>query len=467
MAADPLAEAQVLREAALALRAEQRMVEADAAIARAATLAPDDRLIAFLHAQSRYELGHGAASLFAGAARLWPDNLDVLRNRALAMAGEGDLAGAQAVLDTALAARPDWLDGQQVLASLRWTSGEGGAFDAGFARACAARPDSAGLWLGWFATVAQLRDWPRATAVLDRAAAALGETRAIAVARAFVACEGGDLAQGDARLAKLAGPDDGFLALCRIRQHLRRGDPAQAAMLALPLVNTGMAGQVWPYLSTCWRLLDDPRAAWLDGDPLYADVIDVGLSTADLAELATILRGLHTAHRPYAEQSVRHGTQTDRSVLLRHEPMLVRARAALMAAVHGFVAGLPPPGASPPGCPPHPLLSRPRGPLRIAGSWSVRLGPGGFNVAHSHPLGWLSSAFYVAVPAPAQRGAAPAGWLQLGAAPRELGVDLAPCRSIEPKVGQLVLFASTLWHGTVPFAAGERLNLAFDVVPAG
>jgi hypothetical protein len=28
-----------------------------------------------------------------------------------------------------------------------------------------------------------------------------------------------------------------------------------------------------------------------------------------------------------------------------------------------------------------------------------------------------------------------------------------------------VLFPSYLWHGTVPIAAGERLNIAFDVTP--
>ena len=45
----------------------------------------------------------------------------------------------------------------------------------------------------------------------------------------------------------------------------------------------------------------------------------------------------------------------------------------------------------------------------------------------------------------------------------ELGLDLPPIRLIEPKPGRLVLFPSTMWHGTVPFAAGERLTVAFDV----
>jgi predicted 2-oxoglutarate/Fe(II)-dependent dioxygenase YbiX len=36
---------------------------------------------------------------------------------------------------------------------------------------------------------------------------------------------------------------------------------------------------------------------------------------------------------------------------------------------------------------------------------------------------------------------------------------------IAPVAGQLVLFPSYVWHGTVPIVAGERLNIAFDVVP--
>jgi hypothetical protein len=452
--------------AAAALRDQQRMTEADAAIARAAVLAPDDRLIAFLLAQSRYELGLPAAKLFARAATLWPDNPDVVRNRALALAAEGDLGAAEAVLETALATAPGWLDGQRVLASLRWTGGDDQSFDRGFAAACVAPGASAGLWLGWFSTLAQLRLWPRAVAVLDRAEAALGPLRALAVARAFAAAESGDGDRADQLLAALDGPDDAFLALCRIRQHLRRADPAAAGALALPLAHGPAAGQIWPYLSTCWRLLGDARAAWLDGEPLLAGVVDCGLSLAECADLAELLRGLHTARAAYAEQSVRLGTQTDRSVLLRHEPALARARAALEEAMRGFVATLPPAPPSPPGCPPHPLLSRPRGGLRIAGSWSVRLGPGGHNVTHSHPAGWLSSACYIALPDAAERGDGQAGWLQLGAPPPELGLDLPPLRLIEPSIGKMAIFPSTLWHGTVPFTAGERLNIAFDVVPA-
>ncbi|GEO01122.1 tetratricopeptide repeat-containing 2OG-Fe(II) oxygenase [Novosphingobium sediminis] len=450
-------EAEVWREKARALRAVQDMAGADRAIAEAARLAPTDPLTTFLRAQSAYELGHPAAALFAEAVRCWPENPDVLRNHALALASEGHHAEAEAVLTRALAARPDWLDGQRVLASLRYSHGDAETYDAGFAEAVRAQPRNQGLWLGWFTLRAQQRDWPAARRILDKAGAHLGETRALAVARAFLASECGALGEAQTRLAALTGADDEFLVLCRIRTALRAGDAAAARDLALPLTATRLAGQVWPYLSTAWRMLGDPNAAWLDGDPVLHGVLDPGLSAAEITDLAALLRRLHTASLPYAEQSVRHGTQTDRSILLRHEPLLGTVRARLMEALRDFVANLPPPD------PRHPVLGRARGGLQISGSWSVRLGAGGFNVTHSHPVGWFSAVLYVALPD--DPGAAPAGALHLGAPPPELGVTLDPYAVIPPHVGHVVAFPSILWHGTYPFAAGERLNIAFDVVP--
>lgn len=472
--ASAAAEALHWRDTARALRAEQRMVEADTAIARARMLAPQDPLIAFLHAQSRHELGHPAADLFAQVCHLWPDNRDALRNRALAEAGEGRIGSAIDLLSDALARAPDWLDGQRVLASLRWVGGDATGFDAGYATAARANPAQAGLWLGWFAAVAQHRDWPRARAILDEAAGHLGEIRPITEARLFIAGESGDAVATAQLLQATAASDAPFVKLARIRHALRGKDPERALAIALPMVAGAppghpLAGQVWPYVSTCWRLLGDDRARWLAGDPVYMRAAPVGLGADEMAELAEVLRALHIAQLPYPEQSVRGGTQTDRSVLLRHEPILQRARAALLAATHDFIAALPPPETAPGtahAALAHPLLSRPRDGVRISGSWSVRLTGGGHNVTHSHPLGWISSAFYVAVPDARTLGAAPAGHFHLGAPPEELGLALAPYATVAPRAGELVLFASTTWHGTVPTEGGERLNIAFDVVPA-
>ena len=168
------------------------------------------------------------------------------------------------------------------------------------------------------------------------------------------------------------------------------------------------------------------------------------------------MRGLHLATRQPLDQTLRGGTQTDGPLFARAEPEIRALRQAIVEAVEAHVAQLPAHD------PRHPLLSAPRGPVRFAGSWSVRLSDAGFHVNHVHSAGWLSSAFYVALPGGALGGAGHDGWLTLGEA-KELGLDLPPIRLIEPKPGRLVLFPSTMWHGTRPFAAGERLTVAFDV----
>ena len=445
--------------AARTRRAAQDMAGADACLTTLAVQRPDDPVVAMMLAQVRHERGLPGADLFARAAALDPANPDARRNQALALAAEGDPAAAEAVLTGVLAERPDWLDGLRVLASLRWIAGRSEDFDAAWRDAARARPGVQGLWLGWFSALAQVRDWPRAIAVLDEAQRHCGTSFAILSARIFVAGESGDDATCAALLDRLAGREDDFLRLARIRLELRRGNAVAARDTALAMLGGPGRAQAWSYLSTAWRLLGDPMADWLDGDPAFVRAHDVALGAADLAELAELLRGFHLARAPYAEQSVRLGTQTDRPVLLRHEPIVQRACAALLDCVAQHIAALPPPD------PRHPLLAVPRGPVLIAGSWSVRLGAGGFNVAHCHPAGWLSSAFYVALPDPAEAGSPPAGYFHWGAPPTELKVDLPPRGMIAPKVGQIVLFPSYFWHGTVPIERGERLNIAFDIVP--
>lgn len=449
--------AAALLQQAIALRREQRMAEAADALAGAAALAPDDPPIAFLTAQLAYERGLPASSLFEGARRLVPGEPDILRNQALALASEGEFARGEQLLADALRAHPGWLEGHRVLASLRWTHSDAMTFDAGFAEGCRAQPGNVALRLGWFAAVAQLRDWQRAVRVLDEAEAALGSIRQIRIARAFVASESHDDEAARLEFAKLAGERDDVLDLARIRFHLRHGELKAAQELALPMLSRPVAAQVWPYLALIWRLRGDPRAQWVDGDPPYHTMVDPGFSAKELAELANLLRSLHAAQRPYPEQTVRNGTQTDRSVLLRHEPLIERTRAKLLAAAQDYAAALPPPD------PRHPFLAGPRSGLTIGGSWSVRLGPGGHNVAHTHPMGWMSSAFYVSLPERADTGEAPAGHLRLGVAPAELAIDLPALAVIAPAPGKLVLFPSIMWHDTVPFDRGERLNLAFDI----
>jgi hypothetical protein len=131
-------------------------------------------------------------------------------------------------------------------------------------------------------------------------------------------------------------------------------------------------------------------------------------------------------------------------------------REALIGAVERHVAQLPAARSD------HPLLIEQRSPIGFAGSWSVRLTGGGHHIPHMHPAGWISSALYIALPSEDERGVGEAGWLSLGE-PGDVCRELGPLRVVEPKPGRLVLFPSTMWHGTRPFDGGERLTVAFDV----
>jgi hypothetical protein len=179
------------------------------------------------------------------------------------------LGEAVDLLTRALAQNPQWLDGHRVLAALRWTSGDAAGFDASFATAARAHPHAQGLWLGWFSAVAQHRDWPRARAILDEAERHLGQAKPLVQARLFIANESGDAQETARLLTATSGWDDAFVQIARIRAALRMGDPKAALAIALPLAEaqpgSPLAGQAWPYVSTCWRLLDDPRGQWLMG----------------------------------------------------------------------------------------------------------------------------------------------------------------------------------------------------------
>jgi uncharacterized protein (TIGR02466 family) len=154
---------------------------------------------------------------------------------------------------------------------------------------------------------------------------------------------------------------------------------------------------------------------------------------------------------------VRRGSQTQEDLARAQSPVIRALFAALDAPIRAHIAALGP-GRDP-------LRARIGQDYRIAGAWSVLLGPGGFHTDHVHPQGWLSSAFYVALPDAVARE--PEGWLAFGRPGIPTSPPLAPFRRIRPEPGMLALFPSYLWHGTEPFADGApRLTVAFDVVPA-
>lgn len=441
---------------ALLHRQLDQLGPAIAAIDRAAALAPEDAGIARARARLHAEAGRPALPLFDRALALAPGDPAARYGRVSALLAEQGLAAAIGALEQALAETPFWADGHKRLADLRWQAGDRDGFTRTLDQALAAAPRMLRLWETLLAALSDAgrHEAMRAAAVRGRAAA--GPHLMFDAYEAGAIDTLGDQT-GAARLFEAMRPiTDPVAAHFEVRHLLRSGRIEAAAALAEGWLAGPAAETFTAYAGACWRLLGDRRSEWLEGEERLIGVHD--LDPGPLDALAGVLRALHGERGQPLDQSVRGGSQTDGALFAREEPEIARLRAAIVAAVERHMAQLPPPDSD------HPTLSaRRHRPVRFAGSWSVRLTGAGHHAVHRHQQGWLSSAFYVAVPDEGERGAAPAGWLALGEPPPELGLALAPRRLIEPVPGRLVLFPSTMWHGTRPFGAGERLTVAFDV----
>ena len=443
---------------ALCYRDIQDLEQAYAAIKLASTLAPQHADIAFAKAQFAFESWRPSANLFRYASRLAPYNLAIIKNHALALAAEGRLGKAEMLLDETLETHTDWVEGHRQLSSLRVTDGQPN-FDRSFKRACTKRTGNIQLRLGWFHLRSQAKDWDAASKILQLAHQTLGDQPALKTAEIYLRSESGQSVTSEELFGPHAPHNDPGFDLCRVRYLLRTGRVEHATKIAAIHTSGSSAKLFWPYLSLCWRLLEDERFEWLERDGALISEMDLKLSESEISDLQNLLNSLHSMSHPYLEQSVRGGTQTDRNLFFNPDRRIQSVRMKVSRAVLDYINTLP---ASDPT---HPLLSAVPDNVRYSGAWSVRLQEQGFHAAHTHVLGWLSSAMYVAIPEAKNLGPPPSGYLCFGKPPPELGLDLSPYKHIKPKTGHLVLFPSFVWHGTEPFDAGERLTVAFDVMP--
>jgi len=212
------------------------------------------------------------------------------------------------------------------------------------------------------------------------------------------------------------------------------------------------------------RLLgENAFAAWFDPARVVS-VVDLPAPAgyANNAEFhAALIPALLARHRSGnhpLDQSLRHGTQTSRNLLLDPGPQID-------ALLHSFRAALADLQARMDRDTEHPLTARNNSAAEIVGCWSVRLRRAGFHVNHIHPEGWLSSAYYASVPPEVGDTALRSGWLKFGE-PRFPVPGLGPLLHVQPMPGRLVLFPSYMWHGTEALRDdAARLSVAFDAVP--
>lgn len=475
------------------------------ALGTARALAPADPRVASVAGSVAQAQGDAAAAVaaFSAAIAARPGDLPSRHNRASALRVLGRANEALADLDAAIAAG---LRAPETLLTRGHVLADLGRFDEAVAQyraLAAAQPDFEPVQtaltelLPQIGRKAEALDGYRAAlqnpAPPERflagiaAARGVGDTDAM---RAFIAAAhrqhgaevrwelgliSADITSG-AHDAALAGaqalaqrrPDLGAAQNVLAWTLLRSGDPAAAQAPALAATRLmGDSQSPWSLLTLIWRLLGDPREHWLIDYERLIMVADLpvppGWATlpAFLGDLAAALAAKHNTFAAPADQTLRGGTQTRGTLFDSAEPVIRALRDAAMLAVRDCLSALAPEQMSKPG---HPFLGRLSPDLRFSGSWSVRLKSQGFHVSHMHPQGWLSSAFYVALPP--EVGATDAGALQFGVPEAALGLDLAPRRIVRPAPGRLVIFPSYAWHGTLPFESdAARLTAAFDVVP--
>jgi tetratricopeptide (TPR) repeat protein len=241
--------------------------------------------------------------------------------------------------------------------------------------------------------------------------------------------------------------------------------PAEAVSLLQDAVRLAPNDQAaLGLLTLAWREAGDGRYAELTDMDTYVRVYDLpppsGFGSMEEFNrlLAEELSRLHVSKVEPHNQTLRGGTQTLGHLFEQGRREVEALRQRIGEAVADYIARMP--DASE-----HPLFGRKRDSFAYFGSWSCRLSSSGFHTNHVHPRGWISSAYYVALP-DAVQSPDRQGWIQFGQSNLGLGEKDRAFGAVQPAVGRLVLFPSYMWHGTIPFMSeSSRLTVAFDVVP--
>jgi Flp pilus assembly protein TadD len=440
---------------ALVLRELDRLGDALPSLRKAAQIAPGSYNIAYSLALSLYEAGLPSVDAFGQALRLAPGDPKAIHGLAMALVAAGEPDTAIAGLEKILSRSPQWVDGHALLSKLRWMQGERAGFTRSFEAAVAQMPQNLDLWREWIIALSHAEDFETGLQVISKGRSAAGEHPLFAVNEAIFVSETGETERAERLFAPYVDLDDSTVQVRRVRHCIRSGRPEEADKIIGQWIGRPDAFMFWPYASIVWRMMNDARWRWLEGDDRFVGVYDIADRLPPLDALAESLRGLHTLTGQPLEQSLRGGTQAD-GIFLHIDPVLIALRDAIRTTVAEHVAQLPPADER------HPLLAPPRDRIRFSGSWSVWLRRQGYHANHVHPAGWISSALYIALPP--DLGREEAGFLTLGdAKSTTLDVQTPPFRTIEPKPGRLALFPSYMWHGTKPFEKGERITVAFDV----
>ena len=153
----------------------------------------------------------------------------------------------------------------------------------------------------------------------------------------------------------------------------------------------------WAYLSIAWRMLNDTREKLLnDYDNLvheYQINVPDGFENIEdfCKHLDEYLASLHTANRQPLEQTLMGGTQSRGNLFIDQNPLIQSLIREIERCIEDYIDKTSKFTNTLPAI-------RTANDFEFSGSWSVRLKNQGRHTPHVHPMGWLSSAFYVQLP---------------------------------------------------------------------
>lgn len=432
-----------------------------------------------LHGRARVALDRcesDAVQRFDAAIAVNPGDADLWLGKAHALEVTGDISGARLIAEQICDQAPSFIAGLKLLAGLKLAAGETDFTDP-FRKAAQRHPQDPNIAAEHAETLAGLDYSEAAADVASEARRRFPDQPHFAFLEAVHAGSAGDWERAEAIFGSLSyDPSMRFLHEARHALRARQLERAHS-LLDRAMADTAWDISAWALRGIAWRLGEDEasraKAAWMHEQAGLVELRELVGRDGLIADAVAELRAIHARSTMPLGQSLRGGTQTRGILFHRTEPILAELHEAIRATLEVHREGLP---ALDEG---HPLLRHRETPWKLAGSWSVRLcgvaeagakEGGDYHTAHIHPQGILSSALYLVVPDaahhPLSPGELPQGWLEIGRPPPDLGLDLPPLRTIEPREGYLALFPSTLYHGTTPFGADERMTVAFDVVTA-
>ncbi len=413
--------------------------------------------------------GESALALIERAVKLRPGRADMLTSLGFANQLTGNVAMAVERYKQAIAANPRHLPAYQDLARLLWQVGEKDGYLDALDRAIVTfrSPEFLIARANLLGLARRYREAHRDFAAANKSNSDDPITLD-GMARMAIDLGDADEARHFHDRAVRAAPTIPWVRTSRAHTLLRLGDPEAAARdLEAVLAVDAHSQLALADLALAWRMMSDPRESWLADYDRFAVCLDVpaprGCRDMSLfnAELNQALDDLHDLRSEPIDQTLRHGTQTLGALFGRKIDLVTRLRERLDEVAKNYVQALPDDAT-------HPFLRRKSEDLIYRGSWSARLKSSGYHVTHVHPEGWISSAYYVALPDAVTDAANKQGWFTLGDPPFDVLWPDRVRRYIQPRVGMLVLFPSYFYHGTVPFSAAQsRTTIAFDMAPRG